>query len=337
MNCIAVIGAGAWGLALADYLARHGNNVVVWDREPAILDQLRSTRSVNRPAGLMVHESVTYADIVAEAVAGAGVILNVIPSFAVADLCRSLAPLKWSGAGAIFVNCSKGIEEDTLRLPCEVFAEIIGNRTDLRYGVLAGPSHAEEVSRDVPTAVVVSAREESDAVTLQKLFNSQTFRVYLQPDYLGVELGGALKNVIAVAAGICHGKSFGDNTKAMLITRALAEMSRLAGAMGANPETLTGLSGLGDLIVTTMSEHSRNRTFGSYLATGETPEQALEKVGAVVEGYKSARSAYGLSIKHDVDMPIVRAIYAVLYEGLPLDMGISRLLDRDVKTEKPAG
>jgi glycerol-3-phosphate dehydrogenase (NAD(P)+) len=333
MAKVAVIGAGAWGLALADYLARHGKLVVVWDREATILNQLRLSHTVGRPAGLVVHGSVEYADTIVEAVDGAAVILNVIPSFAVADLCGALAPLSWQAPGAVFVNCSKGIEQDTLRLPCEVFETVIGERGDLRYGVLAGPSHAEEVSRDVPTAVVVSAKAPDDAVMLQQLFNSQTFRVYLQSDYLGVELGGALKNVIAVAAGICHGKSFGDNTKAMLITRALAEMGRLAGAMGANPDTMSGLSGLGDLIVTTMSEHSRNRTFGALLAAGNTPQQALEKVGAVVEGYKTAKSAHDLAVKHKVDMPIVRSIYQVLYEELPLDAGIALLLDRDVKRE----
>lgn len=333
MTRIAVIGAGAWGLALADYLARHGNCVTVWDREPAVLEQLRSSRTANRPPGLVMDETVNYADTIVEAVSEAAVVLNVVPSFAVAELCTILKPLRWEQPGVVFVNCSKGIEPDTLRLPCEVFAEVIGERQDLRYAVLAGPSHAEEVSRNVPTAVVASARLEQDAIMLQQLFKSQTFRVYLQLDYIGVELGGALKNAIAVAAGICHGKSFGDNTKAMLITRALAEMTRLAAALGAKPDTMSGLSGLGDLIVTTMSEHSRNRTFGTLLAKGLTPEQALVEVGAVVEGYKTAKSAHYLALKYDVDMPIIRAIYEVLYEELPLDEGIARLLDRNVKFE----
>ncbi len=331
---VAVIGAGAWGLALADYLARHGNSVRVWDREPAILQELRLNRTVNRPAGLVLDQTVVYCDTIAEAVNGAGVILSVVPSFAVADICKALLTLQWDPPGAIFVNCSKGIEQDTLRLPSEVFSEVVGVRDDLRYGVLAGPSHAEEVSRDVPTAVVVSAPRAADSELLQHLFNSQSFRVYIQHDYKGVELGGALKNVIAVAAGICHGKSFGDNTNAMLITRALAEMARLAAALGAGTDAIMGLSGLGDLIVTTMSEHSRNRTFGAYLAAGKTPAQALGAVGAVVEGYMTAKSAYELSVKYGVDMPLVRTIYQVLYEELPVDQGIARLLDRDAKSEK---
>jgi glycerol-3-phosphate dehydrogenase (NAD(P)+) len=232
------------------------------------------------------------------------------------------------------VNCSKGIEQGSLHLPCEIFHQILGSQMNLAYAVLAGPSHAEEVSRHVPTAVVAAADNNADADFIQTLLTSPTFRVYTQSDVKGVELGGALKNVIAIAAGGCDGKGYGDNTKAALITRGVAEMARLAQAMGARAETIAGLSGLGDLIVTAMSQHSRNRGFGELIASGCGPDAALEKIGAVVEGYKSAKSAYELSVKHGVEMPLVTAVYRVLYGGLDINECISLLLDRGAKVEK---
>jgi len=334
MDQIAVLGAGAWGLALADYAARLGRKVVVWDRDPVVLSALKSARTIDRPKDLVVHESVLYENSIAEAVKSADVILSVVPSFATVDMCRALKPLRWSGSGAIFVNCSKGIEQETLRFPCEIFADEIGERRDLRYAVLAGPSHAEEVSKDVPTAVVAAAPDKADAEHIQKLFNSPTFRVYLQEDYRGVEVGGALKNVLAIAAGISDGKGYGDNAKAALITRGVAETARLAEVIGARAETVAGLSGLGDLIVTAMSRHSRNRGFGELIASGCGTGIALEKIGAVVEGYKTTKSAFELAHKHNVDMPLVTAVYRVLYEGLDINDCIALLLDRDVRMER---
>ncbi len=329
----AVLGAGAWGLALADHLARQGAKVRVWDRDPETLQTLRATRTVGRPKNLIVHETITYHDTIQEAATPASVILSVVPSFATKDMCEPLASLTWPDNGAVFVNCSKGIEPETLRLPYEIFEQIIGQRNDLRYGVLAGPSHAEEVSRQTPTAVVASAPDPADAFLLQQLFSNTNFRVYTQADYRAVELGGAMKNVMAIAAGVSDGRGFGDNTKAALITRALAEMSRLAVARGSQSDAVAGLSGLGDLIVTTMSQHSRNRGFGELLAKGHSPQSALEEIGAVVEGYLSSKSAWQLAQRHGVEMPLVNTIHGVLYENLPIETAVQQLLDRDLRRE----
>lgn len=325
---VTVLGAGAWGLALADHLARKGATVRVWDREPAVLNALRQTGTADRPAGLTLPRSVGYFDTIEEAAAPAQVILSVVPSFATRAMAEALKPLNWAGRGALFVNCSKGIEPESLSFPYEAFEHTVGQRQDLRYAVLAGPSHAEEVSRLVPTALVASAPDMADAILLQQLFFTQVFRVYTQSDYRAVELGGAAKNVLAVAAGISDGKNFGDNTKAALITRGLAEVARLAAARGSTPAAIAGLSGLGDLIVTTMSQHSRNRTFGELIAHELTPEQALERIGAVVEGYLTAKSLYLLAQREQVEMPLVTMTYRVLHEGLPLETAIESLLSR---------
>lgn len=333
MPRLTVLGAGAWGLALADYLARQGKSVTVWDRDPKIIGELKTTRTVNRPKGLVIPDSVQPEHDLAVAVGTSDLIISAVPSFAVKDICRLLVEMDWAQRDCIFVNCSKGIDPDGYRLPCEVFRDIVGDNPGLRYAVLAGPSHAEEVVRDVPTAVVSSAFNELDAARIQAVFSSSTFRVYTQPDTVGVELGGALKNVLAVALGVCEGRGFGDNTKAALITRGVAEIARLAKAKGAHTETAAGLSGLGDLIVTAMSKHSRNRGFGELLAQGMTAEGALKQIGAVVEGYLSSKSVHHLAEKYNVEMPIADAVYKALYENLSIDACISLLLGRDVKTE----
>lgn len=331
---VTVIGAGAFGLALADYLARTDHDVRCWDRDSSVLERLRTTRTVDRPKGLVAHPSITYIDDIVSAVKGAGVILSAVPSFAMVDICKALSPLDWEAPGAIFVNCSKGIEPGTNRLPCQIFEQEIGLRDDLRYSVLAGPSHAEEITRDVPTAVVAAAPRVEDAEQVQRVFGSHSFRVYVQPDYKAAELGGALKNVMAIAAGIADGKGYGDNTKAALITRGVAEIARMAVAMNASAETVAGLSGLGDLIVTSMSRHSRNRQFGELLSSGMKPEAALKAVGAVVEGYRTAKSAYELSRSLELEMPLIESIYAILYQDIGIDEGINRLLDRNMSTER---
>jgi glycerol-3-phosphate dehydrogenase (NAD(P)+) len=330
---VCVLGAGAWGLALADHLARQGAAVRVWDRDTSVISALRQTRTVNRPAGLVVHPGVTYYDTIIEAAEPASIILSVVPSFATKDMCAALKPITWADPGAIFVNCSKGIEPGTLRLPWEIFRDEIGTRPDLRYGVLAGPSHAEEVSHQVPTAVVASAVNPDDAALLQELFTSPTFRVYIQHDYKGVELGGAMKNVLAIVLGISDGLGYGDNTKAALITRGLAEITRLAVARGSSADTVAGLSGLGDLIVTTMSKHSRNRGFGELLSRGKSPEEAMEEIGAVVEGYLTTESAWQLARREGVEMPILDTIHAVLYESMGIETAIQQLLDRNPREE----
>jgi len=331
---IAVLGAGAWGLALANHLSLLGHTLHVWDRSPEVIQQLQSTRSIDRPKGLVMPAGVTYHDSLPDAMATAEMVLSVVPSYATLAICKALAVADGSGMSRLFVNCSKGIDPDTFELPHEAFRSVFGDNRLYRYSVLAGPSHAEEVCRQVPTAVVAAAYARDDAEMLQQAFSSPKFRVYLQDDVAGVELGGALKNVLAIAAGVCDGRGFGDNTKAAIITRGVAEMSRLAVAIGAHQETVAGLSGLGDLIVTAMSRHSRNRGFGELLAQGRTPEQALAEIGAVVEGYKTARSAHQLALRYQVDLPLVETIYKVLYEGLEIGTAIEQLLGRSPHEER---
>jgi len=276
---------------------------------------------------------VQYSNDLAAVSSKADFLICGVPSYAVREVCGKLVSLWQNGNGPIFVSCCKGIEENTLMLPSQIFADVIGVESASRFAVLAGPSHAEEVCRGIPTLVTCSSPDLETASKVRDLFFQPQFRVYTQGDCVGVELGGALKNVIAIAAGGCDGMGFGDNTKAALITRGVAEIGRMAQALGARAKTLAGLAGLGDLIVTASSRHSRNRRFGELLAKGLTPEAALAEIGAAVEGYRTARSAYQLAAQIGVDMPLVTAVYSVVYEGLPMREVLKRLLERDPRPE----
>ncbi len=333
MERITVFGAGAWGATLADLLARKGFPVKVWDVDVELLAQLATTRRRGKPPALVVHESVAFEKDLAAAAVDADVWVCVVPSFAVRELCRNLRASMGGVGQRVFVNCAKGIEEITLATPSVIYAEEFGQQHLARYAVLSGPSHAEEVCLGIPTSVVSASDDVATARRVQSLFGTRVFRVYTQEDRIGVEMGAALKNVIAIAAGACDGLGFGDNTKAALITRGLAEITRAACALGASPQTLAGLAGLGDLIVTAMSRHSRNRLFGELLARGRSVTDALKEVGAVVEGYRTCRSAHMLSQKIGVDMPITAAIYGVLFEGTSIQDATAQLLDRDPKPE----
>lgn len=290
---ITVLGAGAWGLALADVLAGNGHTVSVWDRNDTAVADLNEKGMRSTLPGHRLHNSLTYTSDLASALADSEVVVGAVPSFA----ARGLLPAVIRADTKIYVNSSKGIEAETLMLPNQVFADV-AQGSPTRYAVLAGPSHAEEVSRGIPTAVVAASTQPEVAKRVQELFTRPTFRVYTSSDCTGVELGGALKNVIAIAAGSCDSLGYGDNTKAALLARGLAEIARAAEALNANPATVMGLSGVGDLIVTAMSGHSRNRKFGQLIANGLSPESALEAVGAVVEGYRTAHSAYHLAQNH---------------------------------------
>jgi len=326
---ISVLGAGAWGMALAIHLARNTPaNVHVWDRNPVLLEEMSRTRITSRPRTMPVPETLHFCPNLVDAVHRASYVLSVVPSYATAHLCQQMQNIELPPEGAVFINCSKGIDPETLRLPWEIFLDAFAGRSDLRYAVLAGPSHAEEVVSETPTAVVASAPGTDDAKAIQNLFYTPRFRVYLQNDYRAVELGGALKNVMAIAAGICDGQGYGDNTKAAFITRALAEMTRLAIACGSDGHSMAGLSGLGDLIVTTMSRHSRNHRFGELLTQGYSPQTALAAVGAVVEGYLTTKSVWQLAHRHNVEMPLAEMIYQVLYENLAIDEAVRKLLNR---------
>ncbi|MGI8907132.1 MAG: NAD(P)H-dependent glycerol-3-phosphate dehydrogenase [Candidatus Sumerlaeaceae bacterium] len=330
---IGVLGAGAWGLTLADLLAKKGELVTVWDRNAEVLRALARDRTRNSPVGLVVDESITFEPDLQALASVADVLVCAVPSYAIRALCERLRDVWSNGRRRIFVSCSKGIEENTLMLPSQIFTDVMGKKAAHDFVVLAGPSHAEEVCRGVPTLVVCCAAEPEIANLVRDLFFRPTFRVYTQGDCKGVELGGALKNVLAIAAGGCDGLGFGDNTKAALVTRGLAELSRAAIALGAERQTLMGLSGLGDLVVTCGSQHSRNRKFGELIARGLTPEQALDTIGAAVEGYRTAKSAHALAANIGVEMPIAATVYRILYEGISVNDALRALLERDPRPE----
>jgi len=329
---ILVIGAGAWGLTLADLLARKDHTVCVWDRNASVLELLRKRRTRGTPPGLEMHESVTYADDLAAAARQAEFLVCAVPSYGARSILKTLRPLYHSNPRP-FVSLSKGIEEDTLFLPSQIFSDVVGTRHGDYFAVLAGPSHAEEVCRRVPTSIVSCSGNANLADQVRDLFFLPTFRVYTSTDCRGVELGGALKNVLAIAAGVCDGMGFGDNAKAALITRGIAEIARAAEALGARRETISGLSGLGDLIVTAMSRHSRNRMFGELIATGRSTEEALNEVGAAVEGYRTSRSAHQLAQGIGVEMPLVHAVYRLVHERASIPETLQLLLGRDPRPE----
>ncbi len=330
---VCLFGAGAWGLTLANLLASKGNPCVVWDIDSNKIKQLQKTHHSGVPLNIDLNQSIRFETDFTTAVKEVQVIVSVVPSFAVRSICESLKSLPDQLGDRLFISCSKGIEEETLLLPSMIFNEILGKTLTDKYVVLSGPTHAEEVSRQIPTLITASSLNKDAALFAQRLFMLPTFRIYTNDDVIGVEMGAAIKNVIAIAAGMSDGLKYGDNTKAALITRALAEMSRALHLMGGDKETLSGLAGLGDLVVTTMSRHSRNRMFGQLLAEGRTPAEALKEVGAVVEGYKTAYSVYELSKKLHVDMPISTLVYKVCYENYPLKDAALALLTREPKPE----
>ncbi len=330
---IGVLGAGAWGLTLADLLARKGNAVTVWDIDAPLLASLAADRVCPKLPGLALSPSLLFRADLAKAVEGADILLCAVPSFAVRPLCERLLPDVPDLTDRLMVCVSKGIEENSLKLPSQVVEEFYGAAAMQSFVALSGPSHAEEVSRGIPTVVVSSSFSAGAAERVRDLFILPEFRVYTQSDTRGVELGAALKNVIAIAAGACDGLGFGDNTKAALVTRGLAEITRMGVALGASALTFSGLAGLGDLVVTAMSRHSRNRKFGELIAGGLSVTDALREVGQVVEGYRTSRSAHQLGLSLGVETPLTDVVYAVLHEGADLRTSVAALLTRDPKPE----
>ncbi|MCL6638619.1 MAG: NAD(P)H-dependent glycerol-3-phosphate dehydrogenase [Firmicutes bacterium] len=324
---IGVIGAGSWATALAVLLAKKGHAVTMWSRRQDLVDSINLLRENSRYLpGVGIPEAVKVTADLEEAIRGAETVLFGVPSHAFREVLRAARP--YLNGKAKVVNVAKGIEEDTLCRLSQVFAEEAGSGSTGGYAVLSGPSHAEEVGLDLPTAVVAASGMMETAGYIQDLFMSDSFRVYTNPDIVGVELAGALKNIIALGTGIADGLGFGDNTKAALMTRGLAEISRLGIALGAHPLTFAGLAGVGDLIVTCTSMHSRNRRAGMAIGRGRTVEEALSEVNMVVEGVRTTRAARSLAIKCGVEMPITEQIYQVLYGGLsPLD-AVSKLMTR---------
>ena len=323
---IAVVGSGAWGTALAIRLHKNGHDVTVWTYETELIPQMEKTRVNPRLPGAVLPRGLKITGDYA-CVAGCPLVVMASPSFPLRSVCRGVAP--HLDENAVIVSVTKGIETGTgLRM-----SQIIQQETGKQVVVLTGPTHAEEVSLDIPTGLLAACEDQALAEFVQDAFMSEPLRVYTSADPIGAELGAALKNVIALCAGICDGLGHGDNTKAMLMTRGLTELARLGVAMGASKDTFTGLSGVGDLIVTCTTMHSRNRRAGILIGQGKGVQEAMKEVGAVVEGYYAAQSAWALAKKMHVEMPIIEAAYKVLYEGLSAADMTRELLMRSKKSE----
>ena len=326
---IGVIGSGSWGTALALVLNKNGHHVTIWSYLKEEADEIRERReNPSKLPGIHIPEEIEITTDLQGSVEGKDVVVLAVPSMATRATAKKMCP--YVKEEQILVNVAKGIEEGSLMTLTDMIEEEIPN---CQACVLSGPSHAEEVSRGIPTTCVIGAHEKNTAEYLQNIFMSDVFRVYTSPDMLGICIGGALKNVIALAAGIADGLGYGDNTKAALITRGNAEITRLGVAMGANPHTFSGLSGIGDLIVTCASMHSRNRRAGILIGKGYTKDQAMEEVQMVVEGVFSAKAALELSKKYNIEMPIVEQVNKVLFEDKPAAEAVKELMLRDKKIE----
>ena len=328
MANIMILGSGGWGTALAVMCCKSGHCVTLWSySQDELADIRRDGEHKKLLPGVSVPREITLTGDLT-AVRGADIVVFAVPSFAVRATAQRVSGLVRDGQ--VIVNVAKGLEDDSLKRLSNVIEEEL---PQARVVVLSGPSHAEEVSRGIPTAIVAASASKEAAKAVQDTFMNENFRIYINPDVVGVELGAALKNVIALAAGICDGLKLGDNTKAALMTRGITEMARLGVAMGGSAQTLAGLTGIGDLIVTCTSVHSRNRRAGIYIGEGLSPEQAVEKVGMTVEGYKTTHAAYLLAKKANVEMPIVNECYGVLFEGKSPKEAIRHLMQREKKDE----
>ncbi len=325
---IVVIGSGGWGTAIAALLCDNGHKVTLWSWKKEESDALLLHHE-NKEflPGIKLSESITFTDDIS-AVKGAQMVVVATPSKALESTAKAFS--SYLSSDAIIVNLTKGLSENTLERFSEVLTRTCPSNPVV---VVSGPSHAEEVGKKIPTAVVAASQDAYAAKIVQDTMMAPTFRVYTTTDTIGVELGAALKNVIALCAGIMDGLGLGDNTKAALMTRGLSEMTRLGVAMGADASTFSGLSGIGDLIVTCTSMHSRNRRAGILIGQGKTTEDAISEVHMVVEGYYAAKAAYALSKKYNVDMPITEAAYSVLFEGASPADAVSTLMTREKKSE----
>ena len=322
---ITVIGSGGWGTALALLLHKSGNDVTVWSFAQGEIDYIREHRENALLKGVAIPEDIALTTDMAAA--DADLVISAVPSFAVRQTAEKLKP--YLRPETILVSVTKGIERETSKRMSQILEEVTGHTV----AVLSGPTHAEEVARGIPTGCVVACEDRAVAETVQNVFMSPVFRVYAGDDIVGVELGAALKNIYALIAGVLEGAGCGDNTKALMMTRGLTESARLGMALGASKETFAGLSGVGDLIVTCCSMHSRNHRCGILIGQGKTPEEAMKEVGAVVEGYYAAASAHDLSLRAGVEMPIAEAAYRALYENLTVQEAIEALMGRAKKNE----
>ncbi|MFP5213496.1 MAG: NAD(P)H-dependent glycerol-3-phosphate dehydrogenase [Acidobacteriota bacterium] len=329
---IAVVGGGSWGTTLAQVLAVKGFQVDLWVFEEDLCKTIRETRenAIYLP-GFTLSENITAHSDLERVVKGHGLIVMVVPSHVYRRVATQMVPLM--EPGTLVVNATKGIENETLVTMSGIWKEIVPSADFIRELSLSGPSFAKEVARKVPTAVTVAADDMETAQLVQQVFSTDYFRVYTSTDKVGVELAGSIKNVIALAAGVCDGLGFGHNTRAALITRGLAEISRLGVRMGAHPLTFSGLSGIGDLLLTCTGDLSRNRTVGLQLGQGRKIKEILGEMRMVAEGVKTAQSVHFLAKKLDVDMPIAEQVYRIIYEDKDPLLVVRELMGRDLKHE----
>jgi glycerol-3-phosphate dehydrogenase (NAD(P)+) len=329
---IAVIGGGSWGTALAGRLAANGNDTMLWAYEPELVTEINTCHTNSAYlAGVKLHPALACTGNLAEAVSGRSIVLLVTPVQVMRGVLKQLAP--HIAENAIIVNASKGIELETLQTVSQICCELLGDAALARYVALSGPTFAREVAQELPSLIVAASRNEEASRRVQAAFSCPCLRVYTNADVIGVELGGAVKNVIAIAAGICDGLGFGHNARAALITRGLAEMNRLGQAMGAQAATFAGLAGMGDLVLTCTGDLSRNRTVGFKLGQGMNLADILAEMRMVAEGVKSAESVYKLACRLGVEMPIVEKTYQILHEDKPARQAVIELMSRDLKAE----
>lgn len=328
MAKVSVLGGGSWGIALAVLLHKNGHQVTVWSALEQEIEMLRTNHEHKMLPGVKLPEDMIFTTDDKEAIEGKELLVMAVASAYTRQTANRISKLVADRQK--IVNVSKGIEESTLMTLSEIIEQEIPQAD---VAVLSGPSHAEEVGRGIPTTIVVGAKSKKTAEFIQSLFMNEVFRVYISPDILGIELGGSLKNVVALAAGIADGLGYGDNTKAALITRGITEIARLGTAMGGQFETFCGLTGIGDLIVTCASMHSRNRRAGILIGQGKTYKEAMEEVQMVVEGVYSAKAAMGLAKKYDIQLPIIEQVNAVLFEDKNPAVAVKDLMLRDKKHE----
>lgn len=334
---IGILGAGSWAIALAVLLRKRDHAVSMWEFNAAEAKKLAATRELpSKLPGIRIPEQVLISNDIAAIFDKAEIIVCAVPAQTMRSTMKLLsATVAQARVNAIasFVIVAKGIETGTLKLMSDVLLEEVPGLAANRIVVLSGPSHAEEVSRDIPTTVVAASENETLARKVQEAFSTETFRIYTNSDVRGVELSGSVKNVIAIAAGMCDGLGFGDNTKGALLTRGIAEMMRLGHKLGAQPSTFSGLAGIGDLITTCISRHSRNRKVGEFIASGLTLEKTLANMTMVAEGVETTKSVYMLAKRHSIEMPITQEVYKTLFEGKNARLAARDLMGRESKPE----
>ena len=326
---VGVIGAGSWGCALAILLQNNGCQVSLWGHRREQIEKMQASGECDKLPGVMLPKEMSLTWDLSSCLLGKDLLVLAVPSTATRETAEKIRP--YVEKNQILCSVSKGIEEDSLLTQCGILEDVLGK--DAKVGVLSGPSHAEEVVKGLPTVVVAGSRDISVAEFLQNAFMNENFRVYTSTDVTGIEIGASLKNVIALAAGMSDGLGYGDNTKAALITRAIKEISSLALAMGGLPQTLSGLAGTGDLIVTCSSRHSRNRKAGMLIGQGLRPKDAMDQVHMVVEGVYSAKAALALGKKYQVSLPIIEQVNEVLFHDVDPRLAVRSLMERDKKSE----